>query len=85
MKNSIEINGGIVGVDLDRVRRLIGVRELNNEVAWLLCDFLNDSPKVVSANLLREVGCDGLAEQTTVAALVAGFADWMWSRNARTL
>lgn len=73
MKNSIEINGGIVGVDLDRVRRLIGVRELNNEVAWLLCDFLNDSPKVVSANLLREVGCDGLAEQTTVAALVAGF------------
>lgn len=73
VENEIEINNSIVGDDLCKVQRLIDVRTLNNEVAWLLCDYLNDRPKAVSADLIAEVGGNGLDEQTVVAALIAGF------------
>ena len=56
----------------ERVRRLADIRQRNNDVRWLLGDYLNDRPGAISRDLLAEVDRDGaLPEETAYVALLA--------------
>ena len=52
------------------------IRKLNYRAGWLIADYLNETPRAITPELLRSVlpdGADPAAEEYVYAALLAGF------------
>lgn len=52
------------------------IRTLNHRVGWLVADFLNESPRAVSPELMAEMlpeGADAATEERIYGALLSGF------------
>jgi len=52
------------------------IRNLNHRVGWLVADFLNESPRAVSPQLMAELvpeGADAATEEFVYGALLTGF------------
>ena len=62
-------------------------KELNNEIAWMVCDYLGDHPRAITKELMRQVDPDGTVPvERLYAALLAGFCgaerdEQMWYFN----
>ncbi len=39
----------------DKINQLIKIREHNNRFSWLLCDYLNDSPRAIHKELIQQL------------------------------
>jgi hypothetical protein len=58
----------------ERIEKLTETRQQNNEISWLLCDFLNSTPCIITKELMESFDCKGaLSEETTYFSLLAGF------------
>ena len=70
---------------------MAGRKERNNEIAWMVCDYLNDHPRAITKDLMRQVDPDeNVPIDRLYAALLAGFcgaeADeqmWYFSQMVR--
>ena len=52
------------------------IRKLNHRFGWLIADYLNDSPRAISPELIAEVlpaGADAATEEVVYGALLSGF------------
>ena len=52
------------------------IRKLNYRAGWLIADYLNETPRAITPELLRSVlpdGADPATEEYVYAALLAGF------------
>jgi hypothetical protein len=57
----------------EKVRKLSEIRQRNNEVGWMLCDYLNNNPCFITKELMDSAGNGGaLSEETTFFALLTG-------------
>lgn len=55
------------------IEELKAIRQMNNEVSWMICDYLNDNPRFITPELMKEVNPDGvLPEETAFMALFTG-------------
>ena len=54
--------------------RLIRTRELNNDAAWAMAEYISETPCAITQKLMDEVNPEGmLPEEAVYAALMAGF------------
>ncbi|HNW57864.1 MAG TPA: hypothetical protein PLR88_09995 [Bacteroidales bacterium] len=60
--------------DIEKVNSLTRIREWNNRFSWLLFDYLNDNPCMITRELVESVSGDGLlSEESAFFALLTGF------------
>jgi len=60
--------------DIEKVRELSEIRQRNNDFSWMLCDYLNRNPCLITKELMESVNdCADLSEETTYCALLTGF------------
>ncbi len=60
--------------DLDKIKRLAEIRKKNNDVAWMLCDFLNNNPGSITKDLILKANPDNsLPEEIVYCALFSAF------------
>jgi hypothetical protein len=70
--------------DLKKVRILKEVRQRNNDFSWMLCDYLNNNPCVITKELIDSVNSYGvLSEETVYCALLTGFCGLEPEKNKR--
>lgn len=59
--------------DVAKVRRLAEIRQRNNDTSWMLCDYLNNHPCLITKELMDSVNSGGvLSEETVYFALLTG-------------
>jgi len=58
------------------VRELTEIRQKNNDISWLLCDYLNNNPCFITKELMESInsGCV-LPEETAYFALLTGLCE----------
>lgn len=62
--------------DNELIEQLKTIRLQNNDFAWLMSDYLNNSPDAITPELLNEVNGDGfLTDEIVCRALLTGFFD----------
>ncbi len=60
--------------DIEKLREIIKIKQQNNDVSWMLCDYLNNDPCFVAKELIDSVNVDGiLPEETVFFALLEGW------------
>jgi len=60
--------------DIEKIRHLEKIRERNNKFSWLLFDYLNDTPCLITKELMESVSGGGLLpEESAYIALLTGF------------
>lgn len=62
--------------DIEKVRELTEIRQRNNDISWLLCDYLNNNPCFITKELMESInsGCV-LPEETAYFALLTGLCE----------
>jgi len=61
-------------VDIEKLREIREIRKQNNDVGWMLCDYLNNAPCFVTKELIEHVNVDWiLPEETVFLALLEGW------------
>lgn len=62
--------------DIEKVRELTEIRHRNNDISWLLCDYLNNNPCFITKELMESInsGCV-LPEETAYFALLTGLCE----------
>ena len=59
---------------MERIERLIEIWQQNNDVAWKLCDYLNNTPCLITKELMERANYDGiLSEEMVYCALLSVF------------
>lgn len=70
--------------DIGKVRKLKEIRQKNNDVSWMLCDYLNDNPCFITKELMESIdNCSVLSEETEYFALLAGLCGLDTENNER--
>lgn len=70
--------------DVEKVRVLKKIRQRNNDVSWMLCDYLNDNPCIITKELMECINsCGALSEETVYCALLTGFCGLDPEKNER--
>jgi len=68
------MNKKLLSGDIEKIKHLTGIRERNNEFSWLLFDYLNDNPRMITKELMDSVSDGGiLPEESAYSALLTGF------------
>jgi hypothetical protein len=75
MENMTDLmNQNLSSGDIEKVRHLTEVRENNNEFSWLLCDYINNNPRIITKELIESINDYGsLTDENAFCALMAGF------------
>ncbi|MGE0078119.1 MAG: hypothetical protein AB7S48_09685 [Bacteroidales bacterium] len=68
----------------EKVRELKEIRQKNNDFAWMLCDYLNNTPRLITKELMESVNPDNiLPEETVYGVLLSGFCGLNTENNER--
>lgn len=68
--------------DAAKVQDLIKIKQQNNDFCWMLCDYLNNNPCLITKELMDSINCDNtLPEETVYFALLTGLFDLDTERN----
>jgi len=60
--------------DKDKVSALVEIRQKNNDFCWLVCDYLNNTPKAITKGLMDDINGNGvLSNETAFAILLSCF------------
>jgi len=60
--------------DTEKIKHLIKIRQQNNDVAWKLCDYLNNTPCLITKELMEGANSNGiLSEEMVYSALLSIF------------
>ncbi len=60
--------------DKSKIEKLIRTRQLNNDYAWMLCDYIDKTPCLITKELMEASNPDGLLpDETIYTALLSGF------------
>jgi hypothetical protein len=60
--------------DKEKVRILTEIRQRNNDFSWMICDYLNNNPCLITKELMESINSDSnLSEEILYFALLAGF------------
>ncbi|MFA6702880.1 MAG: hypothetical protein WCR12_08780 [Dysgonamonadaceae bacterium] len=63
-------------VDRQKLQELIKIRKRNNDFSWLIVDYLNNTPRLITKELMEQVDEEGiLSEDVLYSALLSGFLD----------
>ncbi|MDD2243063.1 MAG: hypothetical protein PHY69_04095 [Dysgonamonadaceae bacterium] len=63
-------------IDNQKLQELIKIRNRNNDYSWLVVDYLNNTPRLITKELMQRVDEDGiLSEKVLFSALLSGFLD----------
>lgn len=70
--------------DIEKVRKLTEIRQRNNEISWMLCDYLNNNPCLITKELMESINSSGtLPEETVYFALLTGLCGLDTENNER--
>ena len=70
--------------DIEKVRVLTEIRQRNNDVSWMLCDYLNNNPCFITKDLMESFNSGGvLPEETVYFAMVTGLCGLDTENNDR--
>jgi len=70
--------------DAERLRILTEIRQRNNDVAWMLCDYLNNNPRMITKELMAMANSGAsLPEETVYLALLTVFCGLDTDNNER--
>jgi len=59
--------------DVEKVRKLTEIIQRNNDISWMLCDYLNNNPCLITKELMESVNSGGvLSEEMAYFALLTG-------------
>ncbi|MBO7494990.1 MAG: hypothetical protein J6T98_00435 [Salinivirgaceae bacterium] len=68
------MNNKLSATDRAKVEELIKIRERNNNYAWMLCDYLDQNPCLITKELMAESNPGGiLPDEAIYTALLTGF------------
>ena len=68
------MNSKLSAADRAKVEELIKIRERNNNYAWMLCDYLDQNPCLITKELMEESNPGGLLpDEAIYTALLTGF------------
>ena len=68
------MNSKMSAADRAKVEELIRIRQRNNDYAWMLCDYLDQNPRLITKELMEESNPDGLLpDEAIYTALLTGF------------
>ena len=68
------MNSKMSAADRAKVEELIRIRQRNNDYAWMLCDYLDQNPRLITKELMEESNLDGLLpDEAIYTALLTGF------------
>ena len=68
------MNSKLSAADRAKVEELIKIRERNNNYAWMLCDYLDQNPCLITKELMEESNPGGiLPAEAIYTALLTGF------------
>lgn len=72
--------------DLEKIKKLFETRQRNNDVSWMLCDYLNENPCMINKELMDSLNPDGtLPEEVIYTALLTGFCGLNGEENKRDM
>jgi len=72
--------------DAEKVKGLLEIRQQNNDICWMLCDYLNNHPRFITKDLMTQVNRDfTLADETAYFALLTGILDIEPETNERDM
>lgn len=70
----VQMNKLLSQDDLEKVKVLSETRQRNNDVSWMLCDYLNENSCAITKDLIDSVNVDGsIPEEVVYTALLTGF------------
>ena len=68
------MNSKMSAADRAKVEELIRIRQRNNDYAWMLCDYLDQNPRLITRELLEKSNPGGLLpDEAIYTALLTGF------------
>ena len=68
------MNSKMSAADRAKVEELIRIRQRNNDYAWMLCDYLDQNPRLITKELMEESNPGGLlSDEAIYTALLTGF------------
>ena len=68
------MNSKMSAADRAKVEELIRIRQRNNDYAWMLCDYLDQNPRLITRELMEESNPGGLLpDEAIYTALLTGF------------
>ena len=68
------MNNKMSAADRAKVEELIRIRQRNNDYAWMLCDYLDQNPRLITKELMEESNPGGLLpDEAIYTALLTGF------------
>ena len=68
------MNSKMSAADRAKVEELIRIRQRNNDYAWMLCDYLDQNPSLITKELMEESNPGGLLpDEAIYTALLTGF------------
>lgn len=68
------MNSKMSAADRAKVEELIRIRQRNNDYAWMLCDYLDQNPRLITKELMEESNPGGLLpDEAIYTALLTGF------------
>ena len=68
------MNSKMSAADRAKVEGLIRIRQRNNDYAWMLCDYLDQNPRLITKELMEESNPGGLLpDEAIYTALLTGF------------
>lgn len=71
-------------VDIEKVMELSEIRQRNNDISWMLCDYLNNNPCIITKELMESINSDStLTEETVYFALLTSFCGLDTENNER--
>lgn len=70
--------------DVEKVRILTEIRQRNNDVSWMLCDYLNNNPCFITKELMECINSGGVSsEETGYCALLMSLCGLDPEKNER--
>jgi len=70
--------------DVEKVRKLTETRQRNNDISWMLCDYLNNNPCFITKELMQRISNGvALSEETVYFALLSGLCGLDTENNER--
>ena len=70
--------------DIGKVKELTAIRQRNNDVSWMLCDYLKNNPCLITKELMGHINRDGaLPEEPVYFALLTGLCGLDTENNER--
>jgi hypothetical protein len=70
--------------DIEKVRNLTEIRQRNNDISWMLCDYLNNNPCFITKELMESINSGGSQlEETVYFALLTGLCGLDAENNER--